>query len=84
MIFSERLTNVNVPGMGKTIWEASEAAKAVFRVSENRRPGTTVQCFEGTKEELALTVNTQPCLYTVDLAIAEAVKESGIVPDAVA
>ena len=72
------------PGMGKTIWEASEAAKAVFRVSEDKRPGTTAQCFEGTKEELALTVNTQPCLYTVDLAIAEAVKESGIVPDAVA
>ena len=29
-------------------------------------------------------MNTQPCLYTVDLAIASAVKEAGITPEAVA
>ncbi|MBO5667044.1 MAG: ACP S-malonyltransferase, partial [Firmicutes bacterium] len=72
------------PGMGKSIYEGSEAAREIFRISEQLRPGTTAQCFEGTKEELTLTVNTQPCLYTVDLAIASAVKEAGIIPDAAA
>ena len=72
------------PGMGKSIYEGSEAAKAIFNLSETLRPGTKAQCFEGTKEDLSQTVNTQPCLYTVDLAIASAVKEAGIVPDAVA
>lgn len=72
------------PGMGRDIYEISPAARKVFDLSEQLRTGTKVQCFEGTKEELSLTVNTQPCLYTVDLAIAEAVKERGIVPDAVA
>ncbi|MBQ8590969.1 MAG: ACP S-malonyltransferase [Firmicutes bacterium] len=72
------------PGMGKSIYDASEAAREVFRISEELRPGTLAQCFEGTKEELSQTVNTQPCLYTVDLAIASAVKEAGICPDAVA
>lgn len=72
------------PGMGKSIYEASKAAREVFSVSEGQRPGTTAQCFEGSQEELSLTVNTQPCLYTVDLAIARAVEERGIVPDGVA
>ena len=72
------------PGMGKSICEGSKAAREIFEISERLRPGTTAQCFEGTKEELSLTVNTQPCLYTVDLAIASAVKEAGVIPDAVA
>ena len=72
------------PGMGKEIYDVSAAARRVFELSERLRPGTIEQCFSGTKEELALTVNTQPCLYTVDLAIAEAVKEIGIIPDAAA
>ncbi len=72
------------PGMGEDICQTSKAAQQVFELSEAMRPGTMAQCFSGTPEELSLTVNTQPCLYTVDLAIAEAVKERGIVPDAVA
>ena len=66
------------PGMGKAFFEASEAAANVFRAADEVRPGTSVQCFEGTEEELQETKNTQPCLYTVEMAIAAAVAEQGI------
>ena len=71
-------------GMGKSLCEASPAAAAVFSLADSIRPGTSAQCFEGSAEELAVTINTQPCLYCVDLAAAEALREAGIHPDAVA
>lgn len=69
------------PGMGKSLYDNSPAAKAVFDMAESIRPGTIKQCFEGTKEELSITINTQPCVFAVDLAAAAAVKEKGIMPD---
>lgn len=69
------------PGMGKTLCEQSKAAAAVFQMADSIRPGTSRQCFEGTKEELDTTINTQPCLFTVDLAAARAVCETGIRAD---
>ena len=71
-------------GMGKSLYENSPAAKAVFDMAENIRPGTIRQCFEGSAEELSLTINTQPCVFAADLAAAAAVKEAGITPDFVA
>lgn len=70
--------------MGKELQECSQAAKAVFDMAEEIRPGTLHQCMEGTKEELGQTVNTQPCVFAVDLAAAQAVSELGIHPDCVA
>lgn len=72
------------PSMGKELYENSPAAKAVFDMAETIRPGTIKQCFEGTKEELSITINTQPCMFAVDLAAAVAVKEAGINPDYIA
>lgn len=72
------------PGMGKSFYENSPAAKAVFDLADSIRPGTGEQCFYAGKEELADTANTQPCLYTVNLAAAEALKERGIRPEALA
>ena len=66
------------PGMGKSLYEVSAAARAVFDLAERLRPGTLTQCFEGTKEELTVTRNTQPCLYCVDLAAACALREAGV------
>ena len=60
------------PGMGKGLYASSPAAKGVFDACEKIRPGTLRQCFEGAKEELAQTVNTQPCLFAMDLACAMA------------
>ena len=69
------------PGMGKALCETSKAAAAVFALADRIRPGTSQQCFHGTKEELNLTINTQPCLFSVDLAAARAVEELGIRAD---
>lgn len=66
------------PGMGQEIFEASPAARAVFELADRVRPGTSAQCFAGTKEELSQTVNTQPCVFAVDLACAAALEEAGI------
>lgn len=72
------------PGMGKAWMDGQPAAAKVFELAEALRPGTQRQCFEGTKEELSQTVNTQPCLFCVDLAAAEALRAEGIAPAAVA
>ncbi|MCI9272373.1 MAG: ACP S-malonyltransferase [Clostridiales bacterium] len=73
-----------VPGMGKDLQEISKAAREVFERADQVRPGTTRQCFEGSREELGETINTQPCVFAVDLAAARAVEERGIHPDCVA
>lgn len=69
------------PGMGEALCETSEAAAAIFAMADAIRPGTSQQCFHGTKEELDTTINTQPCLFTVDLAAAKAVQALGIRAD---
>lgn len=71
-------------GMGKELYENSSAAKAVYDMADSVREGTSKQCFEGTTEELCKTVNTQPCVFTADLAAAYALVEKGIKPDCVA
>ena len=68
-------------GMGKELYECSPAAKAVFDMADSIRQGTSAQCFEADKETLSITVNTQPCVFTADLAAAAAVAEKGIKPD---
>ncbi|MEZ4358483.1 MAG: ACP S-malonyltransferase [Eubacteriales bacterium] len=66
------------PGMGKELYEISPAAKKVFDSAETIRPGTIEQCFNGDMNELSITKNTQPCLFTVDYASAAALTEAGI------
>ena len=72
------------PGMGRELYNTSAAAKAVFDMAERVRPGTIELCFNGSAEELNKTVNTQPCLFAVDLACAEAAREAGIIADGAA
>lgn len=72
------------PGMGKEIYEISNGAKAIFETVDSIRPNTSELCFEGEGEQLNKTINTQPCVFTVDLACAEALLEIGIKPDAIA
>ena len=71
-------------GMGKPLYESSPAAKAVFDLCESIRPGTIAQCFGGSEEELKETVNTQPCMYAVEMAAAEALREAGVTASAAA
>jgi len=71
-------------GMGQELYACAPAAKAVFDMAEGIRPGTMEQCFSGDRETLSLTVNTQPCVFCVGLAAAMALKEAGVLPQAVA
>ncbi len=71
-------------GMGKDLYENSPAAKKIFDRADTIRPGTSAQCFDGTPQELSVTINTQPCLFCVDLAAALSLKAAGITPCAVA
>lgn len=72
------------PGMGRELCQVSPAAANVFALADSIRPGTSEQCFNGTKEELVITSNTQPDMFAVEVAAAAALVEAGIVPDALA
>lgn len=69
------------PGMGRELAECSPAAAEVFRLADELRPGTSEQCFFGSEELLRETKVTQPCMFTVELAGAAALREAGILPD---
>jgi len=71
------------PGMGESLCACSPAARALYDMAEAARPGISALSFRGTAEELKQTVNTQPALYLTDLGAALALREAGIVPDAV-
>ncbi len=72
------------PGMGKDLYEKYPVAKEIYDLCDEIRPGTSVQCFNGTEEELKETKNTQPCLFAMELAAASVLIGKGITPDVVA
>ncbi len=69
------------PGMGRELYENSDAARRVFDRLEALRPGMLDLCFNGAAETLNQTINTQPCLFAMDLACAHAAVEAGALPD---
>ena len=69
------------PGMGKDVCDAVPAAAEVFAKVDAVREGTSRQCFEADAAELMETKNTQPCVFTVDLAMAAALEAEGIHAD---
>ena len=56
------------PGMGRDLYEKYEKSRQVFDEAGEK---IKQLCFEGTAEELKLTENTQPCVYTVTMAAYE-------------
>lgn len=72
-------------GMGKDVYTKSECAKEVFD-SIDVALGRSISsiCFEGDASTQGMTVNTQPCVFSVDLAMAVMLKNAGIKPDGVA
>ena len=70
------------PGMGKDVYDAVPAAREVFEKADAVRPETSGQCFEADAAELMQTKNTQPCVYTVDLAMAAALEADALAADA--
>lgn len=73
------------PGMMKDLHDAYEPCRKVFEIADGAlgRPISELT-FSGQQEDLNLTHNTQPCMLAADIAAYEALKASGIVPDAVA
>ncbi len=71
-------------GMGLDLYNNSPVAKDLFDQLETIKLGNMELCFRGTKEDLTKTINTQPCLYSVDLAVALSLKAKGIDADVVA
>ena len=72
------------PGMGRELAKQYPVAAGVYEMCDRIRPGTSGQCFEGTEEELKETVNTQPCLFAMELAAAQVLLQKGIRPCALA
>lgn len=68
-------------GMGQALYDHSPAAKELFDMAGERVKALS---FHGPAEELNRTVNTQPCLYTMDLACAMALHEGGVCAQGVA
>jgi [acyl-carrier-protein] S-malonyltransferase len=72
-------------GMGKELYEKFDAAKAVFNAADEALGfSITNMCFNGPEEDLRKTVNTQPAILTVSIALFEVLKEHGIKPNIVA
>ena len=73
-------------GMGKDLYESSNAAKEVFEIANlTLNKSVSTLCFEGPEENLKQTINTQPCIVTMSIAAMEALREKcNIVPDYVA
>ncbi|MBO5060307.1 MAG: ACP S-malonyltransferase [Clostridia bacterium] len=71
-------------GMGKSLYDMGGPAKKLYDEAEELRSGTMNQSFCGSDEELKRTINTQPCLYLVEMAAALSLNENGIFADGVA
>lgn len=68
-------------GMGKSLADNYPVAADIFKRADAALGFSLSKlCFEGPEEELSLTINTQPALYTVSAAALEVVKEHGVWP----
>jgi len=66
------------PGMGKSLYDNVDASRKVFEAAEKVVPGIKELCFDAGQEELNKTVNTQPCVFVVDMAAYAAFENAGL------
>ena len=72
-------------GMGKELYEYFPVCKETFeKANDSLHMNLTSLIFEGRKEDLDLTENTQPAVVTMSIAAFRALSQYGIVPDVVA
>jgi [acyl-carrier-protein] S-malonyltransferase len=63
--------------MGKALFDASPAARAVFEQADAALDAPlTKLCFEGPESELTLTANAQPAILTTSMAALAALREA--------
>jgi len=69
-------------GMGKDLYDNSESARKILdKADDVLGTDLTRTIFEGPKEELTSTENTQPALLAVSYAFHNELREKGIAPD---
>lgn len=72
-------------GMGKELYDSFSVCRQIFEeADESLHMDLTKLIFQGDKETLDLTENTQPSIVTMSIAALYAAKEYGLVPDVVA
>ena len=67
-------------GMGQDLYEQYDCVRELFDMS----PDIRELCFNGPKEQLDITINTQPAVFLTDLACASVLAEKCIKADGVA
>src|SRR5512134_3567151 len=69
-------------GMGKELCDAHSVARETFaEASDAAGLDLAALCFRGSEDELRLTENTQPCIFTVSVAAWRALeRETGVAP----
>ena len=72
-------------GMGKELYDNIPSCKKIYDKA-NEALGFDLKelIFNGDKEELNITENTQPAILTTSIAILQAIKDKGVNPDIVA
>ncbi len=72
-------------GMGKELYESYPECKEVYeKADESLGFSISELCFEGSKEELDKTENTQPAIVTTSIALLKALDKHGIKADVTA
>lgn len=73
------------PGMGKDLWENSNAVQELFEQASDA-VGLDLKhlLFQGTEDELRSTDNAQVAITLMNLSVSSALREQGIRPDGVA
>jgi len=68
-------------GMGQDLYQSLDHAREIFNTADaiSGLPVTQL-CFEGPMEDLTQTVNLQPAITAVNLALLAAVKQQGMAP----
>jgi [acyl-carrier-protein] S-malonyltransferase len=70
-------------GMGRDVAEAYPVARRLYEEADEILGfGLSRLCFEGPKEELDDTINTQPALLVTSLAVLRALEQEGRLPEA--
>ncbi|XUW99562.1 MAG: ACP S-malonyltransferase [Dehalogenimonas sp.] len=70
------------PGMGQDVYEEYDAAKAVFKVADERLGFSISElCFEGPEDKLKETAIAQPAIVTTSLAYLAALRDMEVLPE---
>ena len=68
-------------GMGLDLYEHSENVKKLYEKADKILGfSLSEMCFRGSEEDLRQTINTQPAIYVMSVAISQLLKEKGINP----